>query len=69
MRGHGYRLGFSLLEAGADSPPVLDDLAGVLIQAGAKPGEGLKFLELRVTELEVARHRAVGRPLRLAANA
>jgi hypothetical protein len=48
---------------------MLDDLAGVFIQAGAEPGKGLEFLELRVGELEVARHRAVGRPLRLAADA
>ena len=48
---------------------MLDDLAGVLIQTGAEPGKGLKFLELRVAELEIARHHPVGRPLRLAADA
>ena len=69
LRGHGHRGEFRLLEAGADSPSVLDDLAGVFIQAGAEPGKGLEFLELRVGELEVARHRAVGRALRLAADA
>jgi hypothetical protein len=53
--GHGHRGEFRLLEAGADLPSVLDDLAGVFIQAGAEPGEGLEFLELRVGELEVAR--------------
>ena len=69
LRGHGHRGEFRLLEAGADSPSVLDDLAGVFIQAGAEPGKGFEFLELRVGELEVARHGAVGRPLRLAADA
>ena len=48
---------------------MLDDLAGVFIQAGAEPGKGLKFLELRVGELEVARHGTVGRALRFAADA
>ena len=60
---------FRLLEAGADSPSMLDDLAGVFIQARAEPGKGLEFLELRVGELEIARHGAVGRALRLAADA
>ena len=48
---------------------MFDDLAGVVIQAGAEPGKGLKFLKLRVGELEVARDRAVSRPLRLSADA
>ena len=67
--GHGHRGEFRLLEAGANSPPMLDDLAGIFIQPGAEPGKGFEFLELRVGELEVARHRTVGRALRLAADA
>ena len=69
LRRRGYRGGFSLLEAGADAPAVLDGLAGVFVQAGAEPGEGLEFLELRIGELEIARHRPKGRALRLAADA
>ncbi len=41
----------------------------VFVQAAAEAGRGLEFLELRVGELEVARHGAKDRPLRLAANA
>ena len=48
---------------------MVDDLAGVVIEPGAELGEGFQLLELRVRELEIARHRSVGRPLRLAANA
>jgi hypothetical protein len=48
LRGHRHRGEFRLFEAGADSPSVLDDLAGVFIQAGAEPGKGLEFLKLRV---------------------
>jgi hypothetical protein len=69
LRGHGHRGEFRLLEAGADSPSVLDDLARVFIQTGAEPGKGLKFFKLRVGEFEVARHRPVSCPLRFAANA
>ena len=39
-----------------------------VIESRAEPGEGLEFLELRVGELEIAGDRAVGRPLRLAAD-
>ena len=48
---------------------MFDDLAGVFVQAGAEPGKGLELLELRVREFEVTRHRAISRPLRLAADA
>ena len=68
LRGHGHRGEFRLFEAGANSPSVLDDLAGVFIQAGSEPGKGFEFLKLCVAELEVAGHRAVGRALRLAAD-
>ena len=69
LRGHGYRGEFRLFEAGANTPSMFDDLAGVFIQAGAEPGKGFQFLKLRVGELEVAGHRAIGRSLRLAAHA
>jgi len=62
---HGYRRAFCLFEAGADAPPVLDDLAGIFIQVGAEPGKGLKFLELRVGEFEVAGVRLVAERQRL----
>jgi hypothetical protein len=48
---HRHGLGLGLLEAGTDSPPVLDDPAGGLVKAGAELREGLQFLELRVGEL------------------
>ena len=48
---------------------MFDDLAGAFIQTGAETGEGFKFLELGVGELEVAGHCAVGCALRLAADA
>ena len=66
---HGYRSEFRLFQTGADSLSMFDDLAGVFVQAGAKPGKGLEFLELRVGEFEVTRHRAISRPLRLATDA
>ena len=69
LRGHGHRGEFRLFEAGANSPSVFDGLAGVFIQAGSEPGKGFEFLKLRIGELEVARDRAVGRALRLTANA
>ena len=67
--GHGHRREFRLLEAGANSPPVVDDLACIFIQPGAEPRKGLELLELRVGELQIARHGTVGRALRLAADA
>jgi hypothetical protein len=48
---------------------VFDGLAGVFIQAGSEPGKRFEFLKLRIGEFEVARYRAVGRALRLPANA
>ena len=48
---------------------MLDGLASVFVQAGSEAGKGLEFLKLRIGEFEVARYRAVGRSLRLAANA
>jgi len=45
---------------------MLNDLARVVIQTGAEAREGFEFLELGVSELEVARDRAVSRPLGLA---
>ena len=48
---------------------MLDDLARVVIEPRTKARKRLQFLELRVGEFEVARHRAVGRPLRLATDA
>jgi hypothetical protein len=50
--GHRHWGALRLFEAGADASSMLDDLAGAFIQAGAEPREGLKFLELRVSELE-----------------
>src|ERR1700690_2774494 len=41
---HGGEL--RLLEASADSPPMLDALAGVVIEVRTKAGEGLQLLEL-----------------------
>jgi len=67
--GHGHRREFRLLEAGADAPSMLDDLAGVFIQARAKPGKSFEFFELRVSEFKVTRHGTVGCLLRFAADA
>ena len=69
LGGYGHRGEFRLFEAGADSPSMLDDLAGVFIQARSEPGKGFEFLELRVGELKVARDGAVDRPLRFTADA
>jgi len=69
LRGHGHRREFRLFEAGANSPSVVDDLAGVFIQTGAEAGERFQFLELRVGQFEIARHRAVSGKLRLTAHA
>ena len=68
LRRHGNRGEFRLFEAGTNSPSVLDNLAGVFIQAGSEPGKGFEFLELCVTEFEVAGDCAIGRALRLAAD-
>ena len=40
-----------------------DNLARVVIQAGAEPGEGFQFLELGIGQLEVAGDGSVGGPL------
>jgi hypothetical protein len=45
-----------------------DDLAGVFIQPGTESGKGLKFLELCVGELKIARHDTVDRALRFASH-
>ncbi len=68
LRAHGHWGAFRLFEDRADSATVLDGLAGVLIQACAKAGKGFEFHKLRVGELKVARHFAVGRALCFAAN-
>ena len=67
--GNGRRLELRLFEDGPDALAMLDDLAGVVIEPRAELGEGFQFRELRVGKLEIARDRAVGRPLRLAADA
>ena len=69
LPGNGYRGEFGLFETGTNAPSMLDDLAGVFVEAGAEPGKGLELLELCVGELEVTCHRAVGRVLCFAANA
>ena len=48
---------------------MVDDLAGLLVEPRAELGERFELAELRVGQLEVARHAPVGRPLRLAADA
>ena len=69
MFGNGRRFELRLFEDGPDSLAMVDDLAGVVIEPCAELGEGFQLGELRVRELEIARHRSVGRPLRLAADA
>ncbi len=49
---------FRLFQAGADPLAVIDGLAGVFVDVGAEAGKRLKFLELRIGELEIARDRA-----------
>ena len=48
---------------------MVDVLAGVLVHASAEPSKRFELLELRVGELEITGHRAIRRPLRLAADA
>ncbi len=67
--GYGSRFEFRLFEDGPDSLPVVDDLTGMFIETGSEFGKGFQLCELRVGELEIARHRSVGRPLCLAADA
>ena len=59
MCGHRQRGGFWLFETRADSPSMLNDLARVVIQTRAEAREGFEFLELCVSQFEVARDRAV----------
>ena len=66
--GNGRRFEFRLFEDGAYSLAMVDDLASVFIEAGAELGEGFQLGELSVCELEIARNRSVGRPLRLASD-
>ena len=42
---------------------MIDDRACVVIQTGTEAGEGLEFLELCISQLEVAGDGAVRRPL------
>ena len=67
--GNGRGLELRLFEDRADSLAMVDDLAGVFIEPCAELGERFQLGELRVRELEIARHRTVGRPLCLAAHA
>ena len=48
---------------------MLNALAGGVIESGPKAGKRLEFLELGVGKFEVARHRSIDGPLRLAADA
>ena len=69
LRSDCHWRGFRLLQAFADTLTVFDDLACVFVQTCAEAGECLQFEELCVSEFQVAGHRAVCRPLRLATNA
>ena len=48
---------------------MIDDLAGGFIEAGAELGECFQFLELRVSEFEVAGDSAISGSLRRSAHA
>ena len=48
---HRHGLRFRLFETGADALPVIDRLAGGVVEASAEFGERFQFLELRVGEL------------------
>src|SRR5471030_1516691 len=48
---------------------VLQPRAGGVVEPCAETGEAFQLLKLRIAQLEVGRHRAVCRPLRLAAHA
>ena len=63
------RFELRLYEDGPDSLAMVDNLAGVVIEPRAELGERFQLSELRVRELEIARHPSVGRPLRLATDA
>ena len=67
--GDRRRFELRLFEDGPDSLAMVDDLAGVVIKTCAELGEGFQLRELRVRELEIARHGSVGRPLCLATDA
>ena len=53
LSGYRRRGAFRLFEAGSDTPSMLDELAGIVIQASAEASEGFKLLELGVGKLEV----------------
>src|SRR5208337_1758420 len=65
----GRRFELRLFEDGSDSLAMVDNLAGVFVKTGAELGEGFQLRELRVRELEIARHGPVGRRLCLATDA
>ena len=67
--GHGRRFELRLDEDGPDSLAMVDDLASVVIKPRAELGEGFQLSELRIRELEIARHGPVGRRLSLATDA
>ena len=69
LSGNGHCGALRLLETSANSTPVFDDCAGVVIQPGAEPGEGFELLKLCIRQFEVSRHSAVGGPLCFSPNA
>ncbi len=66
--GTGTGAKLRLLETSSNSFAVFDGLAGVVVEPGAEPCEGLELFELGVGKLEISRRFTVGRLLRLAAH-
>ena len=66
LLGHGQGCAFFLLQNFTYAPATLESAAGLFVKSRAEPGEGLKFLELRVGELQGTGNCAVGRKLRTA---